>query len=95
VDPLGQRSIGKADLVAANAQFSWPPAFSFLAVSVQDLTAADTWPSSRRRRATRGNGKAGKPGERESLFAMGVSDDNSAVERYFPPERSLAGLEYR
>jgi hypothetical protein len=45
VDPPGQRSIGKADLVAASAQFSWPPAFSFLAVSVQDLMAADT-PSS-------------------------------------------------
>src|SRR5215207_10112852 len=42
VDPPGQRSIGKADLVAATAQFAWPPAFSFLAVSVQDLTAADT-----------------------------------------------------
>lgn len=41
MDPRGQRSIGKADLVAANAQFSWPPAFSSLAVSIQDLMAAD------------------------------------------------------
>ncbi|HEV2808782.1 MAG TPA: hypothetical protein VGV93_00080, partial [Acidimicrobiales bacterium] len=39
--PPGQRSIGQADLVAATAQFSWPPAFSSLAVSVQDLMAAD------------------------------------------------------
>jgi len=28
--------------VAATAQFSWPPAFSSLAVSVQVLMAADT-----------------------------------------------------
>ena len=37
----GQRSIDLADLVAATAQFSWPPAFSSLPVSVQDLMAAD------------------------------------------------------
>lgn len=41
MDPPGQRSIDQADLVAASVQFSWPPAFSSLAVSVQDLTAAD------------------------------------------------------
>ncbi|MGH9152951.1 MAG: hypothetical protein ACRD03_11255, partial [Acidimicrobiales bacterium] len=46
--PTGQRSIGKADLVAASAQFSWPPAFSSLAVSVQDLMAADTCCSGRK-----------------------------------------------
>lgn len=33
--------LDQADLVAATAQFSWPPAFSSLAVSVQDLMAAD------------------------------------------------------
>ena len=42
MDPPGQRSIDQADLVAATAQFAWPPAFSYLAVSVQDLMAADT-----------------------------------------------------
>ena len=41
MDPPGQRSIDQADLVAATAQFAWPPAFSYLAVSVQDLMAAD------------------------------------------------------
>jgi hypothetical protein len=39
----GERSIDQADLVAATAQFSWPPAFSSLAVSVQDLMAADSY----------------------------------------------------
>ena len=42
MDPPGQRSIDKADLVAATAPFSWPPAFSSLAVSVQNLMATDT-----------------------------------------------------
>lgn len=37
----GQRSIDQENLVAATAQFSWPPAFSSLAVSVQDLMATD------------------------------------------------------
>lgn len=42
MDHRSKRSIGKADLVAATAQFSWPPAFSSLAVSVQVLMAADS-----------------------------------------------------
>ncbi len=42
VDPPGQRSIDKADLMSANGQFSWPPAGRFVAVYGQDLMAADT-----------------------------------------------------
>ena len=42
VDPPERRSIGKADLVSANGQFSWPPAGRFVAVYGQDLMAADT-----------------------------------------------------
>ena len=41
VDPPGQRSIGKADLVSPSGQFSWPPAGRFVAVYGQDLMAAD------------------------------------------------------
>ena len=41
VDPPGQRSIDKADLMSASGQFSWPPAGRFVAVYGQDLMAAD------------------------------------------------------
>lgn len=42
VDPPGQLSIGKADLVSPSGQFSWPPAGRFVAVYGHDLMAADT-----------------------------------------------------
>jgi hypothetical protein len=35
-------SLNEAVFLAASVQFSWPPAFSFLAATVQVLMAADT-----------------------------------------------------
>jgi len=40
--PTGVTVNNEAELVAATARFSWPLASSYLAVSVQDLMAADT-----------------------------------------------------
>ncbi|MDQ3573848.1 MAG: hypothetical protein M3378_09945 [Actinomycetota bacterium] len=42
VDALRRRSGSYADLVAATAQFLWPPARGFVTVYAQDLMAADT-----------------------------------------------------
>jgi len=39
--PTGVTVNNEAELVAATARFSWPLASSYLAVSVQDLMAAD------------------------------------------------------
>jgi hypothetical protein len=41
VDATGVPVNNEAELVAASARFSWPPARDYLAVSVQDLMAAD------------------------------------------------------
>jgi len=40
--PTGVTVNNEAELVAATARFSWPLASSYLAVSVQDLMAADS-----------------------------------------------------
>jgi hypothetical protein len=42
VDATGATVDNEAELVAASARFSCPLAISYLAVSVQDLMAADT-----------------------------------------------------
>jgi hypothetical protein len=42
VDATGETVNNEAEPVAASARFSWPPARDHLAVSVQDLMAADT-----------------------------------------------------
>jgi hypothetical protein len=47
VDATGATVDNEAELMAASARFSWPLARSCLAVSVQDLMAADTLPSTR------------------------------------------------
>lgn len=39
--PTRQRSRSYADLVAATARFSWPPARAFMTVYAQDLMAVD------------------------------------------------------
>jgi hypothetical protein len=47
VDATGATVDNEAELVAASARFSCPLAISYLAVSVQDLMAADTYRSCR------------------------------------------------
>jgi hypothetical protein len=42
VDATGRPISNEAELVTASARFSWPLARGYLAVSVQDLMAADT-----------------------------------------------------
>jgi hypothetical protein len=44
VDATGTTVDNEAELMAASARLSWPLARGYLAVSVQDLMAADTQP---------------------------------------------------
>jgi hypothetical protein len=60
VDATGTTVDNEAELMAASARLSWPPARGYLAVSVQDLMATDRSASLRRiKRPRGGSGVAG------------------------------------